>query len=102
MSIMTSTGRIGHVTNIQADCLSRTYIAENKNEILPAKFAKYVQKIAQVAIQWGKEPVLRLDAPDPKRYMVNGKPFPVVHLITEARHGELLLKEQEYDEEHSC
>jgi hypothetical protein len=97
MSIMTSTGRVGHVTNIQADCLSRSYMGENKNEILPAKFAKYWQKICQVASQWSKEPVLRMDAADPKKYMVNGKPLPVVHLISEERHGELLLKEQELD-----
>lgn len=91
-SMTTSTGRIGHVTGIQADVLSRTYLGENKHEIVPVKWLRYWQKINEKATEWGKDAVMRFD---PSNTL--GKKIPEWHLITPARHAELLRKEREYD-----
>lgn len=95
---ITSTGRIGHITSIQADNVSRSYLGENKNEKLPVKVAKYWQKICQRAIEWHKDPVLHWDPPDAKNYPVAGKPLPDMHIITADRHAELLDKERRLEE----
>jgi hypothetical protein len=94
----TSTGRIGHINQIRADCLSMTYLGENKNEKVPAKLAGWWQLICEKAIEWGKDPVLRWEAPNASDYKVAGKPLPDMHIITAERHAELLLKEKWYDE----
>lgn len=98
---ITSTGRIGHITGIQADNVSRSYLGENKNERPPVTLAKYWQKICQRAIDWHKDPVLRWDPPNAADYPVAGKPLPDMHIITVERHGELLEKERWYDEHHT-
>lgn len=94
--LVTSTGRIGHVTNIQADMLSLHYLGENKNEIIPKKWLKYWQKINARATEWGKDAVLVLDPPRENRDSVDPA-LPNMHIITPARHAELLRKEREYD-----
>lgn len=93
----TSTGRIGHINQIRADCLSMTYLGENKNEKVPKRLAEWWQLICEKAIEWGKEPVLRWEPPNGADYKVAGKPLPEMHIISAARHAELLRKEREHD-----
>lgn len=95
--LTTSTGRIGHITNIRADCLSMSYLGENKNAKLPAGIAGFWQLINEKAIEWGKDPILRWEPSNASDYKVAGKPLPDLHIITESRHSELLRKEQLYD-----
>lgn len=93
----TSTGRIGHINQIRADCLSITYLGENKNEKVPARLAGWWQLICEKAIEWGKEPVLRWQPPNGSEFKVAGKPLPEFHLITAERHAELLRKGRLHD-----
>jgi hypothetical protein len=97
--LVTSTGRIGHVTNIQADTLSLHYLGENKNEVIPLKWLRYWDKINKRAAEWGKDPVLVLDPPPDNRNAVNPN-LPNLHVITPERHAELLAKERWYEEHH--
>lgn len=92
--LTTSTGRIGHVTNIQADTLSAHYLGENKNEVVPIKWLRYWQKINDKATEWGKDALLCFEPSN--RDLVSVR-LPDIHWITPDRHAELLRKEQEYD-----
>lgn len=79
--LTTSTGRIGHVTNIRADTLSKTFLGENKNERLNAKLARYWQLICEKSIEWGKSPILHLEPPNAKDYPVARKPLPDLYIL---------------------
>jgi len=95
--LTTSTGRIGDLTHLQADVLSRSFLGEVKNEKAPAKIARYWQKIADRAIDWGKDPILYLKFSDAAKYPVVGKPLPAMCVITQDRLQELLDKEGMFD-----
>lgn len=87
------------MTNLQADMLSLHYLGENKNEIVPKKWLRYWDKINARANEWGKDAVLILDPPRENRGSVNPD-LPNLHIITPARHAELLAKEKFYDDAH--
>jgi len=93
--LTSSTGRIGHVTGIQADILSKSYLGEAKNEKFPLKWLRYWHKIVQKATEWGKDPILMILPPN--RAEVDPR-LPALHIITPDRHEELLRKEKAYDE----
>lgn len=93
--LTSSTGRIGHVTGIQADILSKTYLGEAKNEKFPLKWLRYWHKIVQKATEWGKDPILMILPPN--RGEVDAR-LPALHIITPERHEELLRKEKYYDD----
>lgn len=95
--IASSTGRVGHITNLQFDVISKTYAAENKQVRVPALLWRWWKKITDVAIDQGKEPLLRIDPTNqdlsvPARLR---KRIPSLHILTEGRHAELLDAEQE-------
>lgn len=92
--LVTSTGRVGHITGLQFDILSKTYAGENKHIKVPANLWKFWKQIVNVAFKQGKEPCIVLEpAMDEKR--IDGLPIPVMHMISEARHAELLRCERE-------
>jgi hypothetical protein len=93
--LTTSTGRIGHITQLEADTLSKHYLGENKNEIVPKKWLLYWQKINSHAVEWGKDALLRFEPSN--RDDVDHR-LPDMHIITPSRHAELLRKERWYDE----
>lgn len=96
-NLTTSTGRIGHLTGLQADSVSRSYLSENKNVKVPATLAKWWQQIASKAIEWGKNPIITWEPSNGADYRVAGKPLPHLHIITPERHRELLEKERYAD-----
>lgn len=83
--IVSETGRVGHVTALQFDALSLHYAAENKQEKVPATWWEYWKKIVERSAQWNKEPLLRIEPTNDDKHKV-----PVIHMITEARHQQLL------------
>lgn len=85
------------MTGLQADSVSAHYLAECKNVKTPATLAKWWQQICVKASEWGKDPILLWQPSNGDLYKVNGKRLPNMHIITEERHAELLLKEQAYD-----
>lgn len=93
--IVSETGRVGHVTALQFDALSLHYAAENKNEKVPSIWWNYWLKIVQKSAEWGKTPLLRIEPTNEDR-SISGMKVPVLHLITEDRHKDLLDYERLY------
>jgi hypothetical protein len=82
--IASSTGRTGHITNMQIDVLSKSYACEVKNIRLGKTLANFWLKIIGRAIEHRKDPLMVIvpSNTDPK--------VPELHVITAARHAELL------------
>jgi hypothetical protein len=93
--IVSETGRVGHVTALQFDALSLHYAAENKQEKVPASWWNYWLKIVQRAAEWSKNPLIRIEPTNDDR-RVGGVQIPILHIITEDRHKELLDYEKLY------
>lgn len=99
--IASSTGRVGHITALQIDGVSRSYVMENKNRVLPSWLIKAWIVINQGALLWNKEPILRLDPPNmPKTIPAQGKQVPLsaMALITEKRHEYLVVRDKQLSE----
>jgi len=99
--IASSIGRVGHITALQIDGVSRSYVQENKNRVLPSWLIKAWIIINQGAVLWNKEPVLRLDPPNlPKTIPAGGKNIPlgIMNLITEQRHEYLVARDRQLSE----
>jgi len=93
--IISTTGRIGQNTQMMADLWSRDYIGEVKNIIVWAQLWGFWKKIVDRSIEYGKEPVLIID-PNNDDQFVRGKKVPVLHILAESRHAELLNYERLY------
>jgi hypothetical protein len=96
--IATSTGRIGHITNIRVDAISSSYVTENKNRTLPSWLTTAWLLINQRAEDFEKNALLHLDPPNmAKEFPINGtvKPLDTMAVITQTRHEELILKEKD-------
>ena len=99
--IATSTGRIGHITNIRADAISRTYLTENKNRKLPAWLTAAWLLINQRAEDFQKNALLHLDPPNmAKEFPLNGTihKLDTMAVITQTRHESLILEEKGQEE----
>lgn len=88
--IASSTGRVGMITAMQYDVVSRTYAAESKLVRMPSILLGWWVQICQVAEGAGKEPLLwwtpsNEDAPRAVKTLV---------AITESRHKDLLAYER--------
>ena len=91
--IATSTGRVGHITNLQFDAVSRSHVTENKNRMMPSWLIKAWIQINQRALDFRKEALLHIDPPNmPKTFILNGKrePLSTMAIITE-KHMEHLV-----------
>jgi hypothetical protein len=94
--VASSALRVGHITGLQFDMVSLHYTAENKQIKLPAKFLQFWMQIVDISTTHGKDALLRIE---PTNVLVGPrKKAPIMHIITEERHAELLRKEREYDE----
>lgn len=85
--ITSSTGRVGHITDLQFDVLSLDYAAENKHVMVSKQLLGWWMQIGRVAAKYGKHPLLRI-APS------NVGKYPEMHIITADRHAELLRYEK--------
>ncbi len=96
--IASSTGRIGHITNIRVDAISAHYVTENKNRALPAWINQAWLLINQRAYDFDKHALLHLDPPNmPKEFPVQGilKALDTMAVITQTRHESLITIEKE-------
>lgn len=84
--IASSTGRVGQITDMQFDVVSRTYAAENKQVKLNKKLLGWWDKINEVAAKHDKQPMLRIVPTNDGRHQE-------LHIITAERHAELLEAE---------
>lgn len=96
-NLTSSTGRIGHINQMRADCLSLHFLGENKNEKLPATIGKYWALINEKALEWGKSAILHWEPSNGGDFRVAGKKLPDLYIITGDRLAELLAKEKAYD-----
>ena len=94
-NIASSAGRVGHVTQLQFDTVSKNYCVEVKNVKVPAKLWKFWMQIVNVAAQHGKEPVLAI-VPTNEALGLRKK-YPAMHIITDTRHAVLLEAEREVE-----
>ena len=88
--IASSTGRVGQITDLQFDVVSRTYAAENKQVKTPKKLLGWWDQIILVAAKHSKEPMLRIEPTNDGRHQE-------LHIITKERHEALLDMERARD-----
>jgi hypothetical protein len=89
--IASSTGRVGHITQLQFDNISRSYAAENKQVRVPVRLLKWWRQILDVAITQGKDALLRIEPTN--EGLPRGRSFDL-HIISADRHAELLSYER--------
>ena len=87
--LVTSTGRVGHIHELQYDVPSKSYAAENKNVLLNKTWTEWWLKVIAKAMDAGKQPLLRIE-PSNKPVKV-----PDMHIITAERHAQLLAYERQ-------
>lgn len=95
--IATSTGRIGHITNIRVDGVSKNYFTENKNRVLPKWTIDAWILINQRGQEFHKHPLLHIEPPNmPKDFLLNGErhKLDTMAIIRQDRHEELIEKEK--------
>lgn len=96
--VASSALRVGHVTGLQFDVVSKTYAAECKNVKLPATIMKWWLQINQIATQQGKDALLYIEPTNDVKILGAPKKVSPLHIITEERHAELLRIAREYDD----
>jgi hypothetical protein len=95
--IASSTGRIGHITGIRVDAISRSYVTENKNRKIPTWMADAWLLINQRAMDFNKNALLHVEPPNmPKEFPLNGTrhKLDTMAIITQTRHEELIRYEK--------
>lgn len=100
-NVTSSTGRVGHITGMQIDAISRTYVIENKNRTLPAWLNTAWIQILQRAEDFGKHALLHIEPSNiAKEFPVNGVKHrtPTMALISQERHEALIRAEKALDE----
>lgn len=90
--IASTTGRVGHINQMQIDILSKTYATEVKNIKMPLRFLAFWDKIVLRASERGKEPLLVVE-PSNIEFGLR-KHAPRLHIISEDRHEALLETER--------
>lgn len=98
--ITTSTGRVGHITNIRVDAISKHYVTENKNRGLPSWLINAWVLINQRAEDFDKYSLLHLDPPNmPKEFPINGTlhKLDTMAVITQTRHEQLITESKRLD-----
>ena len=100
-NVTSSTGRVGHITGMQIDAISRTYVIENKNRSLPLWINNAWIQILQRASDFGKHALLHIEPSNiAKEFPVNGVKYktPTMAIITQERHENLIRAEKSLDE----
>lgn len=92
-NIASSTGKVGHLTGLRFDAVSRTYATEDKNRPLPAWIINAWVLILQKSTELKKNALLHITPPNlPKTFKVNGEVFKsgTMAVITQEHHLELV------------
>jgi len=96
-NIASSTGRIGFITGMQIDAVSKSYVTENKNRKLPLWMIIAWVQINQKAIDFNKNALLHIEPPNmPKDIPINGvkSKLDTMAIITQGRHENLIRAER--------
>jgi hypothetical protein len=98
--IASSTGRVGHITNLRFDAVSKTYATENKNRILPGWLVKAWILVNQRAVDFHKNALLHIDPPNmPKTVPLNGEMMKLdtMAIIGQTRHEYLIVRSKKLE-----
>lgn len=98
--IASTTGRIGHITGIRVDAVSKNYFTENKNRKVPSWMTAAWLLINQRARDFDKHALLHLEPPNMARdYMLNSVKYKLdtMAVITQPRHEELIRTERAFN-----
>ena len=96
-NIASSTGRVGHITNMRFDAVSKHYITENKNRKIPSWMITAWIVLNQRGVDFSKNILLHVDPPNmPKDIQINGGKVKLdtLAIITQTRHEELIQRER--------
>lgn len=96
-NIASSTGRIGHITGMRIDAISRSYVTENKNRKMPSWLIAAWVLINQRAVDFNKNALLHVDPPNmPKEFVIQGgkRKLDTLAIISQTRHEELIHNEK--------
>lgn len=97
-NITSSTGRVGFITGMRIDAVSKTYVTENKNRKMPTWLITAWVLLNQRAVDFNKNALLHIDPPNmPKTFVINGvtKKLDTLAIITQERHEQLIEAERE-------
>jgi len=92
-NIASNTGRIGFITGMRVDAISRSYVTENKNRKMPTWLIDAWILINQRAIDFQKNALLHVDPPNmPRDFVIQGgkRKLDTMAIITQTRHEELI------------
>lgn len=98
-NIATSTGRIGHISGIRVDAVSKNYVTENKNRKVPTWMIDAWVLINQRAIDFNKNALLHIEPPNmPRDIVINGQTskLDTMAIIPQSRHEELIRTERAF------
>lgn len=97
--LVTSTGRVGHLSPLQHDLSNAVYAGEVKEWHVAQKLATAFVQILQIALTRKKKPVLVLYMKNIPEFCHEGKTHktPAAHILPEWRHLELIDAERERD-----
>lgn len=93
--VSSSTGRVGHITGLMFDIVSLHYCTEVKNIMLTQKLQGFWRQVQELAAKHGKDACLIIQPSNPLSGGTLLKQKDMTwHVITAARHAELLEKER--------
>ena len=98
--IASSTGRVGHITNLRFDAVSTSYVIENKNRILPGWLIKAWILIQQRASDFNKHALLHVEPPNmPKTVPLNGQQLKMdnMAIIGQTWHEYLIMRSKKLE-----
>ena len=97
--LVTSTGRVGHLSPLQHDLTNAMYAGEVKEWHIRQDLVDAYVQILQIAATRHRKPVLVLYVKNQTEYTHEGKviKLPGMHIIPEWRHLELIDAEKERD-----
>jgi hypothetical protein len=96
-NVTTSTGRVGHITGMRIDAISRTYVTENKNRKMPTWLINAWVLINQRGKSFNKNVLLHVEPPNmPKDYPIDGRleKLGTMAIIAQSHHEELIKNER--------
>lgn len=92
-NIASSTGKVGHLTGLRFDAISRTYVTEVKNRPLPKWIVDAWIQILQISVDRKKNALLHIKPPNlPARFLINGEKIKTgtMAVITQEHHLDLV------------
>jgi hypothetical protein len=99
--VASKNGRVGFINGMRIDAVSRSYVTEAKNRKLPTWLIKAWLQIQERGLSFQKHSLLYIQPPNMPAEFIFGESkikSEYLHIITQARHEQLILKEKVWEE----